>query len=228
MNPISGLLRADPATRKRLLDDLREAGLAEVVFPRPVAVELVDELLGSPSLVAVRAVRGLTMEALVHLCNREPSLPLERVQVVLRWNDPFYLLRDSLPARGLGLPDLAHLEFDDSATLNPMAFPGSVNGLLLHPLAASLRSLTARRTNGQVRYTATEGGWAAEVEVTADPVDPFVRLFSGLATHVRSVRLQTACPLGPTLKRLLADWQSASGGTLTVLPAKPAKKARRK
>lgn len=228
MNPIRELLRADPATRQRLLDDLRPAGLVEVVFPRPVAVELVDEVLGSPSLVAVRAVRGLTMEALVHLCQRSPALPLERVQVVLRWNDPFYQLKDSLPARAQGLPDLAHLEFDDSATLNPMAFPGSVNGLLHHPLAASLRSLTARRANGQVCYVATEGGWAASVEVTADPVDPFIRLFSGLATHVRSVSLKTARPLSPALKRLLADWQSASGGPLAVLPAKPAKRARRK
>jgi hypothetical protein len=81
MNPISGLLRADPATRERLLDDLRQAELAEVAFPRPVVVELDDELLASPSLVAVRAVRGLTMEALVHLCHRSPPLPLERVQV---------------------------------------------------------------------------------------------------------------------------------------------------
>jgi hypothetical protein len=214
---IRDLLAADAETRRKLLEDPRWADVHEIALRKPVSIESIDPILGAPALAHVRSVRGITLEAFIHLCLRRPPLPLERVEVVLSPSDAPYTLGHTLTVAAVGLPALAHLEIDARAATNPNAFPGNTNHVLGLALARSLQTFATGMKNGKARYAAVDGGWAAEVQVEAEPAEPFARLFGPLTTHVKHLSFHSKVPFKtPGMKKQIEEWQAATGGELVL------------
>jgi len=172
-----------------------------------------------------------TVETFVRFCRHRPLRRRQSVQVVVRETDatgvsPWLLQLDALlSAPSTEVPLLTHLEFDHTATRHQGSLPAFANRLLRSAFARSLSSFTLRVAAGSIRYTAIEGGWAAEVDVEREPPDMLIAPFGPTTRYVRSITVRSAVALKKALMDSLRAWQSAVDGILMIETPKKAKAA---